>query len=144
MDRISSWSYSLMHLMPQEITMLVKHAKTSFVAAAAGAALLAAGITHAETKTLYIGMNGGNMERTYTQFVFPPDAAGLFEIVERELAKSRAVGQGNGFHQRSFQHASHESIAGAPGMHSYIHPLHHPTPFKLCQSHLGRIKRRKC
>ena len=52
--------------------MLVKHAKTSFVAAAAGAALLAAGTTHAETKTLYIGMNGGNMERTYTQFVFPP------------------------------------------------------------------------
>ncbi|KQR62184.1 extracellular solute-binding protein [Acidovorax sp. Leaf160] len=26
----------------------------------------------AQTKTLYIGMNGGNMERTYTQFVFPP------------------------------------------------------------------------
>lgn len=55
--------------------MLVKHAKTSFtsiIAAAAGTALLAAGAAHAETKTLYIGMNGGNMERTYTQFVFPP------------------------------------------------------------------------
>ena len=55
--------------------MLVKHAKTSFtsvIAAAAGMALLAAGTAHADTKTLYIGMNGGNMERTYTQFVFPP------------------------------------------------------------------------
>jgi len=61
--------------MPQETTMLVKPAHTSFtsfIAAAAGAALLAAGTAHAETKTLYIGMNGGNMERTYTQFVFPP------------------------------------------------------------------------
>ena len=55
--------------------MLVKHAKTPFtsvIAAAAGMALLAAGAAHADTKTLYIGMNGGNMERTYTQFVFPP------------------------------------------------------------------------
>ena len=26
---------------------------------------------HAETKTLYVGMNGGNLERTYTQGVFP-------------------------------------------------------------------------
>jgi putative spermidine/putrescine transport system substrate-binding protein len=27
---------------------------------------------HADTKTLYVGMNGGNMEKTYTQFVFGP------------------------------------------------------------------------
>ena len=26
---------------------------------------------HAETKTLYVGMNGGNFERTFSQAVFP-------------------------------------------------------------------------
>ena len=36
------------------------------------AAVAAAGAAHAQTKTIYIGMNGGNMERTYSQFVFPP------------------------------------------------------------------------
>lgn len=40
----------------------------------AGAACLCAAIAgsaHAETKTLYVGMNGGNLERTFTQAVFP-------------------------------------------------------------------------
>lgn len=37
---------------------------------ALSAMTLAAG-AHAETKTLYIGMNGGNMERTFTDYVFP-------------------------------------------------------------------------
>ena len=35
----------------------------AFAIAAAGA--------HAQTKTLYIGMNGGTMEKAYTQYVFP-------------------------------------------------------------------------
>ncbi|MCA1324450.1 ABC transporter substrate-binding protein [Herbaspirillum sp. alder98] len=35
-------------------------------------AALAAGTVQAQTKTLYIGMNGGNMEKTYTQSVFGP------------------------------------------------------------------------
>ena len=39
---------------------------------AAAAALLAAGPALAQTKTLYIGMNGGTMEKTYTQYVFGP------------------------------------------------------------------------
>jgi len=38
---------------------------------AAAALVLAAASAHAETKTLYVGMNGGNFERTYTQGVFP-------------------------------------------------------------------------
>jgi putative spermidine/putrescine transport system substrate-binding protein len=38
---------------------------------AAAALVLATASAHAETKTLYIGMNGGNYERTYTQAVFP-------------------------------------------------------------------------
>lgn len=33
---------------------------------------LSAGAHAADPKTLYIGMNGGNMEKTYTQFVFGP------------------------------------------------------------------------
>ncbi|PAT34218.1 extracellular solute-binding protein [Vandammella animalimorsus] len=45
--------------------------KASLGLAAASAALLCAS-AQAQTQTLYIGMNGGNMERTYTQFVFPP------------------------------------------------------------------------
>jgi putative spermidine/putrescine transport system substrate-binding protein len=40
--------------------------------AAALVSTLAAGAVHAETKTLYIGMNGGNMEKTFTQYVFAP------------------------------------------------------------------------
>jgi putative spermidine/putrescine transport system substrate-binding protein len=39
--------------------------------ATALAALLAAGTAFAQSKTLYIGMNGGNFEKTYTQYVFP-------------------------------------------------------------------------
>jgi putative spermidine/putrescine transport system substrate-binding protein len=39
--------------------------------AAALAALLAAGTAFAQSKTLYIGMNGGTFEKTYTQHVFP-------------------------------------------------------------------------
>ncbi|MFT3719488.1 ABC transporter substrate-binding protein [Pseudorhodoferax sp.] len=52
--------------------MFQHHAKKSSVALAAAALLLGAGAAQAQTRTLYIGMNGGNMERTYTQFVFPP------------------------------------------------------------------------
>lgn len=37
----------------------------------AGIALVAAGAASAQTKTLYVGMNGGNFERTFTQGVFP-------------------------------------------------------------------------
>jgi len=39
--------------------------------AAAVAALAAGGAAGAQTKTLYIGMNGGTMEKAYTQYVFP-------------------------------------------------------------------------
>jgi len=35
-----------------------------------GALLLAAGTAHAATHTLYVGMNGGSMEKTYTEHVF--------------------------------------------------------------------------
>ncbi|AGU47497.1 putative ABC transporter, substrate-binding protein [Variovorax paradoxus B4] len=52
--------------------------KTSFfslrrtvLGAAAVAALAAGGVAGAQTKTLYIGMNGGTMEKAYTQYVFP-------------------------------------------------------------------------
>jgi putative spermidine/putrescine transport system substrate-binding protein len=44
---------------------------TSLIATAALAALLPAGAAFAQTKTLYIGMNGGTMEKAYTQYVFP-------------------------------------------------------------------------
>src|ERR1700760_3471005 len=44
----------------------------SHIALAAGLAFaLATSAAHAETKTLYIGMNGGNFERTFSQAVFP-------------------------------------------------------------------------
>ncbi|MBB6560240.1 putative spermidine/putrescine transport system substrate-binding protein [Acidovorax soli] len=39
--------------------------------AAATAALAASGVAGAQTKTIYIGMNGGTMEKAYTQYVFP-------------------------------------------------------------------------
>ncbi|WP_443112098.1 ABC transporter substrate-binding protein [Aquabacterium sp. OR-4] len=39
--------------------------------AAAGLLALAAAGTNAQTRTLYIGMNGGTMEKAYTQYVFP-------------------------------------------------------------------------
>jgi putative spermidine/putrescine transport system substrate-binding protein len=41
------------------------------LAIVAGAALLAAAGATAQDKTLYIGMNGGDMERSYTRYVFP-------------------------------------------------------------------------
>jgi putative spermidine/putrescine transport system substrate-binding protein len=42
------------------------------VLAAAAAALFAVtAAAHAEDKTLYIGMNGGDMERSYSKYVFP-------------------------------------------------------------------------
>lgn len=37
-----------------------------------GAGVLGCTAASAEVKTLYIGMNGGNMEKTYTQYVFGP------------------------------------------------------------------------
>lgn len=37
----------------------------------ATAAMLASGAAAAETKTLYLGMNGGEMEKAFTQHVFP-------------------------------------------------------------------------
>jgi putative spermidine/putrescine transport system substrate-binding protein len=44
----------------------------SILAAGVGAfALAAAGAASAQTKTLYVGMNGGNFEKTFTQSVFP-------------------------------------------------------------------------
>ena len=39
--------------------------------AAASITLLLATAAHAQDKTLYIGMNGGDMERSYTRYVFP-------------------------------------------------------------------------
>jgi len=45
------------------------HARTTLGAAAA--LVLAAAAAHAETKTLYVGMNGGTFERTFTQAVLP-------------------------------------------------------------------------
>ena len=44
--------------------------RAAFTAVAA-AALAATGATVAQTKTIYIGMNGGTMEKAYTQYVFP-------------------------------------------------------------------------
>ena len=38
---------------------------------AAALALAAGGTAFAQSKTLYVGMNGGNYERTFTQAVFP-------------------------------------------------------------------------
>ena len=37
----------------------------------AAVALVCSGAALAQTKTLYIGMNGGTMEKAYTQYVFP-------------------------------------------------------------------------
>jgi putative spermidine/putrescine transport system substrate-binding protein len=45
--------------------------RRSLLGAAAAAALAAGGTAGAQTKTLYIGMNGGTMEKAYTQYVFP-------------------------------------------------------------------------
>lgn len=45
--------------------------KTFHAIMSAGVALAIAGPAAAETKTLYVGMNGGNLERTFSQSVFP-------------------------------------------------------------------------
>ncbi len=45
--------------------------RRALVAAAALTAVAATGTATAQTKTLYIGMNGGTMEKAYTQYVFP-------------------------------------------------------------------------
>lgn len=45
-------------------------ARVTAVSLAVAAASLAAGQVMAQTKTLYIGMNGGTMEKTYTEHVF--------------------------------------------------------------------------
>lgn len=45
--------------------------RRTVLGAAAVAALAAGGTAGAQTKTLYIGMNGGTMEKAYTQYVFP-------------------------------------------------------------------------
>lgn len=50
---------------------IASRTRRALVAAAALATLAAAGTATAQTKTLYIGMNGGNMEKAYTQYVFP-------------------------------------------------------------------------
>lgn len=44
--------------------------RTVFTAVAA-AAMAATGMAGAQTKTIYIGMNGGTFEKAYTQYVFP-------------------------------------------------------------------------
>ncbi|QEL22684.1 ABC transporter substrate-binding protein [Bosea sp. F3-2] len=45
--------------------------RTALAGTVAALALTAAGSAFAQTKTLYVGMNGGNFERTFTQAVFP-------------------------------------------------------------------------
>ncbi len=45
--------------------------RSALVTAAALTAVAATGTATAQTKTLYIGMNGGTMEKAYTQYVFP-------------------------------------------------------------------------
>ncbi|RRH89031.1 ABC transporter substrate-binding protein [Variovorax beijingensis] len=45
--------------------------RRTMLGAAAVAALAAGGAAGAQTRTLYIGMNGGTMEKAYTQYVFP-------------------------------------------------------------------------
>ena len=45
--------------------------RRGLIAAAADTALFGSGFASAQTKTLYIGMNGGTMEKAYTQYVFP-------------------------------------------------------------------------
>ncbi|CAH1650738.1 ABC transporter substrate-binding protein [Hyphomicrobiales bacterium] len=49
--------------------MITRH--TTLAGTVAALALTAAGSAFAQTKTLYVGMNGGNFERTFTQAVFP-------------------------------------------------------------------------
>ena len=46
-------------------------AKRTLLPMALLAATLAAPLAQAQTKTLYIGMNGGSMEKTWTEHIFP-------------------------------------------------------------------------
>jgi len=50
----------------------VRHTCTTAIAAALSLLAMSNAAHAADPKTLYIGMNGGNMEKTYTQFVFGP------------------------------------------------------------------------
>ena len=43
----------------------------ALAATAVAAMLFAAGAAQAQGKTIYIGMNGGDMERSYSKYVFP-------------------------------------------------------------------------
>ena len=47
------------------------HRRTALSAVVATLALVAGTSAFAQTKTLYVGMNGGNFEKTFTQGVFP-------------------------------------------------------------------------
>jgi putative spermidine/putrescine transport system substrate-binding protein len=49
----------------------MKHLRSSLAFTVAGLALVASSAAFAQTKTLYVGMNGGTLERTFTQAVFP-------------------------------------------------------------------------
>lgn len=48
------------------------NSKLTMVSVLALGAAAVATAAQAETKTLYIGMNGGNFERAYTEHVLPP------------------------------------------------------------------------
>lgn len=45
--------------------------RTALASTVAAFAVVASGAAMAQSKTLYVGMNGGNFERTFTQAVFP-------------------------------------------------------------------------
>ena len=49
----------------------VRALRRSLLSLAVAAAALSATAAGAQTKTLYIGMNGGSMEKTWTEHVFP-------------------------------------------------------------------------
>lgn len=55
-------TFALLHASP---------ARRKLLAVATLATMTAAGTATAQTKTIYIGMNGGTMEKAYTQYVFP-------------------------------------------------------------------------
>jgi putative spermidine/putrescine transport system substrate-binding protein len=50
---------------------IFKTTRPAALTLAVGALALSAGLAGAQTKTLYIGMNGGSMEKTWTEHVFP-------------------------------------------------------------------------
>jgi putative spermidine/putrescine transport system substrate-binding protein len=55
----------------KKISSMPNTARRSLLSLAAAAVALSAGTAHAQTKTIYIGMNGGSMEKTWTEHVFP-------------------------------------------------------------------------